>query len=224
MDARFLSFYYRMVPGEERELSLSAADTCLLVIDLQNTYRALGHSGDRARDEAWAGFSSRLEGTVLPNVRRLEDHFRKQGARVIFARIACHLSDGADRSLSQRLSGWNNVLLPKDSDESRIIPEVAPLADEIVVTKTTDSALTGTNLRLILRNLGIRTVVCAGIFTDQCVASTVRSLSDESFMVAVPEDACAAGTMQLHEAELTIMNHIYCEVLDTAGIIALMKH
>ena len=49
------------------------------------------------------------------------------------------------------------------------------------MTKTTDSALTGTNLRLILRNMDIETVVCAGIFTDQCVSSTVRSLADESF-------------------------------------------
>ena len=46
-----------------------------------------------------------------------------------------------------------------------------------MVTKTTDSALTGTNLRLILHNLGIKTVVCCGIFTDQCISSTVRSLA-----------------------------------------------
>ena len=53
------------------------------------------------------------------------------------------------------------------------------------ILKTTDSALTGTNLRLLLANMGIRTVVCTGIFTDQCVASTVRSLADESFDVLV---------------------------------------
>ena len=70
--------------------------------------------------------------------------------------------------------------------------------DEIVVTKTTDSALTGTNLRLVLRNMGIRHVVVAGIFTDQCVSSTVRSLADESFDVVVVEDCCAAATDELH--------------------------
>ena len=46
--------------------------------------------------------------------------------------------------------------------------------------------------------MGIRTVVCAGIFTDQCVSSTVRSLADESFEVIVLEDCCAAGTDELH--------------------------
>ena len=39
--------------------------------------------------------------------------------------------------------------------------------------------MTGTNLRLVLHNIGIKNVVLAGIFTDQCVSSTVRSLADE---------------------------------------------
>lgn len=112
--------------------------------------------------------------------------------------------------------------MPRNSIESQIIDAVAPQDDEVVVTKTTDSALTGTNLRLILHNLGIKNVVCVGIFTDQCVASTVRSLADESFMVVVAEDACAAGTMELHNAELTIMNHLYCEVRNTKEICALL--
>ena len=82
--------------------------------------------------------------------------------------------------------------------------------------KTTDSALTGTNLRLILRNMDITDVIVAGIFTDQCVSSTVRSLADESFGVVVVEDCCAAATMELHEAELQIINMIYCHVASRA--------
>lgn len=54
-------------------------------------------------------------------------------------------------------------------------------------------------------------VIC-GIFTDQCVSSTVRSLADESFNVVV-HDARAAATMELHEQELCIINNIYCQVL-----------
>jgi biuret amidohydrolase len=92
------------------------------------------------------------------------------------------------------------------------VPELAPGPDDIVVTKTTDSALTGTNLRLILRNMEIANLVVAGIFTDQCVSSTVRSLADESFNVVVVEDCCAAATMDLHQKELEIINMIYCHV------------
>ena len=96
-------------------------------------------------------------------------------------------------------------------------------SDEIVVTKTTDSALTGTNLRLILSNLGIRTVICVGIFTDQCIASTVRSLADESFDVVVLDDCCAAATDALHRRELEIINMIYCNVMTLSDLKALMR-
>ena len=73
-----------------------------------------------------------------------------------------------------------------------------------------------------LRRMGIRTVICAGIFTDQCVSSTVRSLADESFHVVVVEDCCAAGTMELHTQELAILNMIYCHVMRHDELLALM--
>lgn len=163
-----------------------------------------------------------MHGTVIPNIAALLADCRSRGIECIFARIACHTKDGRDRSLSQKKPGFNNLLLPKDEEPSQLVAALAPQGDEITVIKTTDSALTGTNLRLILHNLGIRTVICAGIFTDQCVASTVRSLADESFDVVVIEDACAAATMELHQAELAIINMIYCNVMTLPEVQALM--
>ena len=218
MEKTFCSFYYQVCPSDNTELKLEKANTALLVIDLQRVYTKLAD-----KDQRWNAFSKRLNETVLPNVKKIEALFRKNKQDVIFARIACHLKDGRDRSLSQKMSGWNNILITLDDDDSQIIDDIAPVNDEIVVTKTTDSALTGTNLRLILNNLGIKTVVCAGIFTDQCVASTVRSLSDESFNVVVLEDACAAGTMELHNAELTIINNIYAKVCSTDDLIKILS-
>ncbi|MGN1280781.1 MAG: cysteine hydrolase family protein [Succinivibrio sp.] len=214
----FCSIYYADGIFERLE-NIDKATTALLVIDLQNSYRTLGRTPETAR---FASFASRLDNTVIPNVKRLLNKFRDSKMPVLYCAIACHLKDGSDRSLSQKLPGWNSVLMHKKSYESKIIDEIAPCEDEIVLTKTTDSALTGTNLRLLLNNLGIKTVVCAGIFTDQCVASTVRSLSDESFHVIVAEDGCAAGSMELHNAELTILNHIYCTVSSADEIIGLI--
>ena len=143
------------------------------------------------------------------------DDARRRGVEVIFARIACLKTDGRDRSLSQKKPGFNYLLLPINSEESQIVDELQAQGDEIILTKTTDSALTGTNLRLILRNMGIENVVIAGIFTDQCISLTVRSLADESFNVIVIEDCCAAATEQLHRNELEIINMIYCHVVSS---------
>lgn len=211
------SMYYRDAPAPDDPV-LQRGKVALLAIDVQNVYLqrpdpATLDARARATYDAWTPFHERMHATVLPTIARLLARFRAGSHEVLFARIACQTRDGRDRSLSQKLPGWNNLLLPKDERESQIVPAIAPQGDEIVVTKTTDSALTGTNLRLLLNNLGIAHVVCCGIFTDQCVSSTVRSLADESFAVTVVEDACAAATEALHRHELEVINMIYCHVM-----------
>jgi len=214
------SFYYQGAP-EPPDPELVRDQTALLCIDVQN-YGMVLHE-DPVERERWAPFHSRMRGTVIPRLKALQDRFRAEGLDVIHARIACQLEDGRDRSLSQKMPGWNNLLMPRDTEASQIIPELAPAPGEIVVTKTTDSALTGTNLRLLLSNMGIRTVIVTGIYTDQCVSSTVRSLADESFQVILVEDCCAAGTDALHEQELAIINMIYCHVMSSAELLKLMR-
>lgn len=224
----FRSIYYATAPEPETPVLL-AAETALLVIDVQNTYlerpeRAGLSPQEQAQFDLWTPFHDRMHGQVIPRTARLLAQARAAGIECIFARIACHTDNGRDRSLSQKLPGWNNLLLPKHGLPSQMVPALQPAGDEIEITKTTDSALTGTNLRLILHNLGIKTVVCAGIFTDQCISSTVRSLADESFQVIVLEDLCAAGSEALHLQELAIINMIYCHVMSSgefAGIIGL---
>lgn len=222
----YRSIYYDGAP-EPADLDLTPGHTALLVIDVQNTYlgrplRASLDPDEQRRYDAWTPFHERMHRTVIPRTAELLRLFRKNNVERLFARIACHTRDGRDRSLSQKRPGWNNLLLPKGERPSLIVPELAPEGDEIEVTKTTDSALTGTNLRLILTNLGIKSVVCTGIFTDQCVSSTVRSLADESFNVVVVEDCCAAGSDELHRKELEIINMIYCHVVSSAELKAMM--
>lgn len=214
------SFYYEGA-AEPEDLELKPEETALLCIDVQNY--GMAPKADPAEQARWQPFFDRMRTTVLPNIRALQESCRARGVDVIHARIACLLTDGRDRSLSQKMPGWNDLLMPISSEASQIVDEVAPRPGEIVVTKTTDSALTGTNLRLVLANMGIRNVVVAGIFTDQCVSSTVRSLADESFQVVVVEDCCAAGTDELHRKELAIINMIYCHVLSSAELRALMR-
>ena len=211
----YRSFYYDTAETPD-DIQLDADRTALLVIDIQNTY--LEVADDRHEAERWAPFRERMNNTVIPNAAKLIGACRARGVEVIFARIACLTRDGRDRSLSQKKPGFNYLLLPKDRADSQLVPELTPGEDDIVVLKTTDSALTGTNLRLILRNLEISDVIVAGIFTDQCVSSTVRSLADESFGVVVVEDCCAAATDELHLNELKTINMIYCHVVQSEDI------
>ena len=211
----YRSFYYETADAPE-DIRLDPAKTALLVIDIQNTYMEV--DPDPVEAGRWQPFRERMNGSVIPNTGKMIELCRARGIEVIFARIACLKQDGRDRSLSQKKPGFNYLLLPKDREDSQVVPELTPEDDDIVVIKTTDSALTGTNLRLVLRNMEIDNVIAVGIFTDQCVSSTVRSLADESFNVVVVEDCCAAATEELHLNELKTINMIYCHVVQSEDI------
>lgn len=75
------------------------------------------------------------------------------------------------------------------------------------------------DVEIVPEQTALSQIVCCGIFTDQCVSSTVRSLADESFSVIVVEDACAAASQALHDSELTIINMIYCHVMSCTELL-----
>ena len=208
---RHRSFYYKYAEDPD-DIVLKPEETAHLIIDVQKTY--LEPKPNTEENGEWQPFFNRMNDLVIPNIKNLISFLRNKNVENIFARISCHKESGLDRSLSQKKPGFNYLLLPKDTPSGQIVDDLKPEPDDIVMMKTTDSALTGTNLRLILNNMGIKNVICTGIFTDQCVSSTVRSLVDESFNVIVVEDCCAAATEALHNHELEIINMIYCHVVN----------
>jgi nicotinamidase-related amidase len=215
---RYTSFYYES-DDDFGQLVIDPGKAVLLVIDMQNKFCARG-SGEnlspreRREWERWQPFYDRLEQLVIPNLQQVLRLCREKEIEVIYARIACLKKDGRDRSLDHKATGFNQLLVPLGSRDGEVIDELKPKPDDIVVSKTTDSVLTGTSLRLILRNMDIETVIVTGLYTDQCVACSVRSLADESFDVILMEDCCIAATPELHDAELRAINNIYCHVVN----------
>ena len=223
---RYYSFYYED-DDDWGEVEIDPETTALLVIDMQHVFItrpeiAEPTEAQRKRAERWEQFYQAIDEVVVPNNERILAAFRERGMSVNFARIACLKRDGSDRSLVQRSSGYNDLLVPLDDPVGMIVPKLAPQDDEIVFVKTTDSAVAGTNLSLLFRNMGIDTVVCTGVLTDQCVSGTVRSLADESFKVWLISNASdrLSRKINIQRAELEILNNIYCHVINTDELLA----
>lgn len=216
---RHVSFYYES-DEDIGKIEIDPKKTALLVIDMQNVF-ALRPSGEKlsgkekANWERWQPFYDKVESVIVPNISKILKIFREKKLEVTFAKITCQKKDGRDRSLDQKATGFNELLLPIGSKEGEILEEIKPIEDEIVVMKTTDSALTGTSYRLMLNNMGIDTVIVTGLYTDQCVSCSIRSLADESYKVYLIEDACIAATEKIQNNELEILNNIYCHVINT---------
>lgn len=216
---KFLSFYYEDIE-EVPDIYIDPKKTALLIVDMQKHFLlkdgedAQGHRETGDWDK-WADYFDHVAKVTIPNNKRLIEACRKHGIEVTYGRICSLRADGKDRARVQSTFGWNNIMVYINTENAAMVDEIAPLKDEIVVNKTTDSVSLGTNYTEILRNMGIDTVIVTGVVTDQCVAGTIRVLADQGFRIYCPEDCCAAGTKELHEQELRIMNVIYCTVLET---------
>ncbi len=193
------------------------AETALLLVDMQRVFTEPGLDGSPAEHEAHAGFYRELADSVVPNQQRILEAARAAGIEVLHTVIEALTADGRDRSLDHKLSG---ILVPRNAPEGAIIAPLAPAPDEIVLPKTSSGVFNSTNIDYVLRNLGCRFLIVAGIVTDQCVESAIRDAADRGFMVTQVEDCCAAETPENHAASIESMRGHYCRTRTTDELIA----
>ncbi len=171
------------------------ADSCLVLIDLQNEYR----SGPLALPGADAAIAS---------TARLLARARAAGARII------HIAH----------RGRPGGLFDREAERGAIVAELKPLGDEPVVEKTLPNAFAGTELKERLDATGRKNLVLAGFMTHMCVSSTARAALDLGFRVTVDAASCATrdlpdgsgGTV----AAATVHDVALVELSDRFAIIA----
>lgn len=173
-----------------REVPIDPAHAALLIIDVQNYCIATGNS---------EYFDRSLREVVLPNIRRLQTACRSGGIEVMYSVIENMTRDGRDRSLDYKISGIDVL---RGSWEACVLDEIAPADDEMIFRKTSSSVFISTNIDYVLRNLGVRSLVVAGLLTDQCVESAVRDACDLGYLVTLVSDACATASAERHEQSL----------------------
>ncbi len=79
-------------------------------------------------------------------------------------------------------------------------PMVAPLNDEVVITKHRVSAFSSSDLEQVLRAADIDTLVMFGIATSGVVLSTLVEAADRDYRIFVIKDCCADQDAELHDA------------------------
>lgn len=203
-----------------REVPVNPRETALLFIDVQNynchvdgaEFRGLSAA---EREERYGWFFTALQERALPNMVRLRDACRGAGIEVLYTVIESLTQDGRDRSLDYKITGFH---VPPGSWDGQVLDALQPGADEIVFRKTSSSVFISTNIDYVLRNLGIRYLIVAGVLTDQCVDSAVRDACDLGYLVTAVTDACLSHSEERHACALR-NNRGYCRQRATEKVV-----
>ncbi len=180
----------------------------LIVIDMQRDFMEPGGFG------ATLGNDVSLLRTIIPTTARLIAGFRAAGLPVIHTR-ECHRPDLSDLPAAKRNRGAPRLrigdpgpmgrILIAGEPGAEIIPELCPIAGEIVVDKPGKGAFYGTDFDRILRDNGLKQLVFAGVTTEVCVQTTMREANDRGYDALLATDATESYFPQFKQAAIEMI-------------------
>ncbi|MFY9749677.1 MAG: hydrolase [Methanoregula sp.] len=185
------------------ELDMNKATTALVVIDLQKGIAAQPTQPHASHE-------------VIRNAARLVTAFRKNAMPVFLV----HVVSTPETMLKIKSDSTFSRTGPMPPDWSEFIPEIAPVATDVVIGKKQWGAFYGTDLELQLRRRGMDTIVLCGIATDFGVESTARFAYEYGFQQVFAEDAMASMSAEQHHAAINFIFKRMGRVRTTDEILA----
>lgn len=148
----------------------------------------------------------------LSSAARVLSAARGNGVPVIHTRVE-YAPDGSDGGVFVRKIPALEQLYG-GGPMSELMPEVAPVEGEVVITKQYASAFFGTSLASMVVARGVDTIVLVGVSTSGCIRATGVDAVQHGFIPLVVRDAVGDRTPQTHESSLFDLQAKYAEVVD----------
>lgn len=191
---------------------LAPEHTALLVVDVQQDFCAAdGAFGQLGRDLTAIG-------TMVPTLQSLLASARQAGVTVIFLRFAQTAATESEVYREQRDRGRAGFRYCLEGTPGVEFYQVAPQPGEAVVTKHRYSGFVNTDLELILRSTGIRTLVMTGVATNGCVDATGRDGFMHDYYIVFTTDSTATYWPEQHAATLQTVRDSYGVVASSAEL------
>ena len=191
-------------------MNIEKDKTALLIIDMQKAFVEPGAAhciaGAKATVPAVSKAASMARSAGIP-VFWIKRRYRKNGSDVEFTRYDSWLKGG--RTMAPGSTGRNSEELAEGLEM---------MEDDYEIIKPRWSGFFQTELDMVLRRLGINTIILAGTTTPNCIRTTCYDGIALDYRTIILKDCCSSQTAEIQEANLKDMEAIGAELMETLEI------
>jgi nicotinamidase-related amidase len=192
---------------------IDPATTALVVVDVQNDFC------DNESPLAKLGFDMTAAQRMVPRLLHLVDAARGAGTTLIWVKmIHTEYTTSAVAAEQRQRKRPNSQLICLEGSWGADFYRVEPEPGEPVVVKHRYSAFVDTDLEVILRSRGIKSLILTGVATNVCVESTARDAYMRDYFVTFVDDCSAAYDATKHAATLRNMDDHFGVVTSSLAI------
>ena len=201
------------IDAEAQRVTIDLHRTAMLIIDMQNDFCTEGGWVDHL------GFDYSPDRQPIAPLQRLLPELRRAGVPIVWVnwgnrpdllnmppnQLHLYKPSGVGIGLGEPLPGNRAHVLEKDSWAAAVVDELTKEPGDISVDKYRMSGFWDTPLDSILRNLDVKTLLFAGVNTDQCVLCSLQDANFLGYGCILVEDCCAT-TSPDYCVQATIFN------------------
>jgi ureidoacrylate peracid hydrolase len=175
----------------------------VLIVDVQNDFCAEGGAMHRE------GRDLTLVKAMVPRLAALVNAARAVAVPLIWIRNVYntrpnwYLSEvWLEQAHRRRRGAYLSIPVCEPDNWNGDFYQIRPFPNEVIVTKHRYGAFESSDLDLVLRSRGIRTVIMTGVATNVCVETTARQAFLRDYYVVFTSDCTATYSQVEHDATL----------------------
>lgn len=138
-------------------------------------------------------------------IENLVDAAREASIPIIYTQ-EMHRKERVD--FGRELDGSEDIHCLEGTDDVDLIDALSPQHGEYVIKKRRYSCFFATDLEILLKGLGVNTLIVCGFLTDVCVHYTCVDAHQHDYHVKVVYDGVRGSTEDAHHAALKAIKYL----------------
>jgi biuret amidohydrolase len=172
-------------------------------------------------DAGLAMLADEARRVALPNITKLLPVARAAGVRVVHC-VVQRRPDGLGSNHNAKIFsiGRGEVNILPGTPGAAVLPELGPEPTDLVLSRWHGvGPMGGTDLDVVLRNLGVSTIVVVGVSLNIAIPNVVMDAVNAAYRVVVPRDAVAGIPTEYGTAVIDNTLSLLATITTTDGLL-----